>query len=1164
MAIKFTDDQRTAIDAKGTVLVSAAAGSGKTAVLTERVICKICDNKNPINADRLLIVTFTNASALEMRVRIAKRLDEVCEQNPNNKSLLKQKILLQNAKICTIDAFCIELVRKNFEHLGIKPDFKIAETSQTEILREKALNEVISEYYLTKNNDFDLLASSLGIDKSDKALNDAIFKIYDFSLCMSQPAKWLDNAVNNYDVASFNDNCFVKAFYENALIELNSCVDSVNFILREIIGTEFEAKCLEGFSNTLDTLNYMISKINSRDWDGLYNATKSFEKTEIGKFIKPKNAKLKQVISDVRNSIYNTITKLSAKMTGNSKTVEEGLTITQRAVSVLTTIVKKFSDKYFEYLVEKNIFTFSIIEQLALKLLCEEVEGALVPSKLSKDICQEFDEVLVDEYQDNNNLQDALFYALSDSGKNLFMVGDVKQSIYGFRNANPHNFLRHKDSYHLYDGVSSPSKVILKSNFRSRKGICDFVNAFCGTVMQNDTCSMEYTEEEKLVCGADYSENNCLDVDISITDINDTTYKREEADAETVAQYIENLLNAEAFLKSENGLRKAEFKDFAILLRSPKNRAEVYSKALNARNIPVSYETGEFYETAEIITVMSLLRVLNNPIADISLTSVMLSVVFGFTADKIAELKIKYNQKNMYANVCAAANNGDVHCSMLLNKISELRTSAMTLPVSKLLDELYKSTHIKEIMSAFADGSQRNANLIKLLSLAAKYDSSGSIGISGFINEFDRMAACDTKQSSNIQTDVNAVKILSIHGSKGLQFPICILADCGAQFNLTDINNSLIVNGDFGIGLKYIEPNNNVRKTTIARESISFIERKKMIAEEIRLFYVALTRAEERLMLSISSKKIIDDIISAAVSLGSEIEITKRIPAASITAANGYSKWILMTALMQNSGKHLCDFAGVENICNNNDCKFKTIVVKSNDNSDIGIQPEKPIEFNKNKIDTKLLDELKNRFEYKYPFENEVNMPSKLAVTELVKGDKSTFSFTLKPQFMSKSGLTPAQRGTAAHKFFQYANYSAAESDLDAEINRLLEWEFISEKEAESIDKNNIKSFFVSDIYKRIKNSLTLLREYKFMVEYPYNDSKTIVQGIADCIFEEDDGLVILDFKTDNVSDVNELCERYEEQLRIYKYAITQIFEKPVKECVLYSLQQGKYISINS
>ncbi len=1160
MAVKFTDDQINAINAKGTVLVSAAAGSGKTAVLTERVVSMLTNQNKKISADRLLIVTFTNASALEMRVRISKRLDEICDEHPKNQYLLKQKILLKNAKICTIDAFCIELVRTYFAVLGISPDFAIAENSQTETIMEEALSLVLQPRFLKKSDEFNSLCLLFGVDKSDKGFYETVYKIHDYAMCMPQPDVWLEKAAEGYNCDSIKNCVFVPIILDYIRENLLSCKESIEVLLRELVGSDIESAYSDGLNLGLEDINRLIMATDSLDWDTLYNGLCEF-KIPIKIVKKTSDPSFKEVVKSERDGIVKRITSLAKHMLGTSEDVLKSLSHASVTVDELICIVKEFKSAYFELLCKNNCLTFAHVEQLALKLLCKESDGNLVPSDLSKEICKSFDEVLVDEYQDNNNLQDALFFALSDGGNKLFMVGDVKQSIYGFRNANPDNFIKYKEEYPVFDGKTAPSKVILKQNFRSRKGVCDFVNALCNTVMSKSTCGMDYLDEDILDAKAEYENSEDFDVSFLINESSKSDLKREQIDAEQIADKILEILNKPPFLKGKDGLRCADYRDFAILLRSPSSRAYIYVDALKKRGIPVAFNTDEFFNSPEVLTAVSMLRVIDNPTREIPLLSVLLSVMFGFTPDDLAEIRIKYGHKNLYSLVCTAANNGDERCRYFVDILSKLRTKAVTLPVSRLLNEIYNATLLPEIMSARADCRQSRANLLRLSSIASKFDQTDSGGIFGFLNEFDRMAGSKKSSGQASLTDTNAVKILSFHGSKGLQFPICFVADCGGLFNKTDVTGQIILNDKYGIGLKFIDEN-DVKASSLAREAMSILQQKKLISEEIRLLYVALTRAEEKLIISITLSDVAKKVVSSSFKLGFMGVNLGKAPSTSVISADGYYEWLLMTALLQSSGDDIGIRFGLTPLGFGGKSEFDVEFcerVDVHDECNETIDEVTP----KNNVDTDEIERLTKEINEKFKTTNsELSLvPSKMAVTSLVHGNSKKFNFTAKPQFMSKSGLTPAQRGTAAHKFMQFADFSKAEKDIKSEIERLYEWEFLSFEESEVLDVVKLSKFFESSVYNRIKNAQSYKREYKFMVEYPYLENSTIVQGIADCVFFEDDGVVILDFKTDRVDD-NTLSQMYAAQLEVYKYAIEKITSKRVKECILYSLHLSEEVKI--
>ena len=1158
MAIKFTDDQRKAIDAKGTVLVAAAAGSGKTAVLTERVVQRICDPKDPASIDRMLIVTFTNASALEMRVRIGKKIDEYIHEHPSNTNAYKQKLLLRSAKICTIDSFCGDLVRHHFGQLGINPDFSVATDAQTSALKERALKEVLAKRFLEPDDDFNTLCETFKIYNGDRDLREAVLSVYNFSLCMSRPEHWMRSSVDYYFVDKINNSPFSEVIYKKSRMKLLTARDNAEMILRECVGTEFESAWYQGFSDTVEHINTTLKAVEDKDWDRLYDLANQFEKTSVETVRKPKDEALRETMKRIRDKIYKDIRSICDDQCGPEAFVLDELRITGRQVKSLVDIVIDFSKKYLELLLSKNILTFALIEQFALKLLCTDTPDGLVPSELSKEVCKLYDEVLVDEYQDNNDLQDALFNAVSDNGSHLFMVGDVKQSIYGFRNANPDNFLKHKNDYKDYDGVTSPSKVILNANFRSRSGVCDFVNGIFKTLMQNDTCGMEYGDDEVLKPDAEYLDNTAPKAELNIVR-NLNGINREIADAEAVADYIAGVLKEEPFLRNgKTELRRAEYKDFAILLRYPRNRVKYYIEALKKRGIPAAFDSGEFFTSTEVMTAMSVLRAVNNPLLDIPLLAAMTSVAFGFTFDEVAKIKASCKGVNLYARIVKAADNGDSKCHAMLETLSVLRKKAVTMSVGAFVNEVYRVTYIKEILSSYNDGIQKNANLSSLVSMANDYDSFSNGGLAGFIDYFDRSAAERSSGSKTVGGDVNAVKIMSFHGSKGLQFPICIVAGCGNGFNLEDLKKPIITNGTYGIGMSFVS--DGVKHSTVARNVLKEAHLLKIISEEIRLLYVAMTRAEERLMLSLSLDDLNKEINDAITLLGLSAFDTNKIPAQAVLSAIGYKTMVLCSALMQADGVKLTEAVGLPALGFGGEGSFKLTV------SDASVFDEGAVDeldkFKVNDIDPNVQNMLSERFDYVYPDSALCKIPSKIAVTELVHGDSEQYAFKARPRFMSKAGLTPAERGTALHKFMQYASFDNAEKDVEAEVQRLYEYEFISEEEADSIDRDLLKRFFKSKLYARIKSADKVWREYKFMVSYPYNGQKTIIQGIADCMFQENGKIVIVDFKTDNVNDMSVLIDRYSQQLQIYKEAISEIFDLPVGECLIYSVKLGADVNV--
>lgn len=1156
--IEYTNDQKNAMKASGTVLVSAAAGSGKTAILTERVARKICDKNSKISADRLLIVTFTNDAAFELRSRITQNIDERCKQEPNNRYILEQKILLQNAKICTIDSFCIALVRRYFSVLGISPDFMIADNATSENITEKALEIVLNKHYLAPEPDFNKLCNLFAAERSDFQLKSAIKDIYFSSECMSQPQKWFNQIEKSYNFSELEESSYAQEVLKHIKNDLLALLDIYKLLSNEMRDSASD-KAVATLSDNIEKIKNMCSLADSCSWNALLNAA-----AQIPTFSKTfsKDKAIKDIIDFVNSKVKSVFGSINKRMVGEADFVFNQLKESKDICLMLVTLVKEFGAAYFEELLSKNCLTFGTVEQLALKLLCDEKDGVLVPSELSKEISSEFDEVLVDEYQDNNDLQDSLFFALSDSGKHLFFVGDVKQSIYGFRNASPENFIRYKESFEEYSEGSEKSKVLLKSNFRSKDSVCDFVNAFCTVVMQKETCSMNYTDEDILIPKAEYPETSAPSVELLLNDFSSVNKKAIEVDAKAVADYIERTMSEGNIIReSKTVLRAPRYSDFTILLRSPGNKADYYINALKEKGIPAVFNSEKFTETAEILTITEMLRTISNPLSDISLLSCLTSVVFGFTADEIVEIRHKNKNVSLYSNVVLAAENGNARCKEFLDLLNYLRTISVTMSISRLINEIYKKTSLIELFSALPDGALRKQNLRRFIVLAESYETRDSASLKGFIREIEKLNDKDFGNAES--TSADCVKILSFHKSKGLQFPICIVANLSGQFNTMDFKNNYAFNQELGLGLKHIIEESSQKTETVAFNAIISREKQKLIAEEIRLLYVAMTRAEDRLVLSLSSNSLKKDITNATVELGSLGLETGVAPVSSVISASSYAKWVLMTALLKDKSGAIANYADFSPFAIFGIDGFKVSIqdpsVFENENFSIeNAEKEKLV------LDTTVdFSKVKEKFDYQYPNINETVVPSKVSVTELIKGDDNSFYFSEKPEFISKAGLTPAERGTAAHKFMQFADYNAAKNDLEAELLRLKEWEFLSEAEADAIETDKLKKFFNSSVFARIAAADKVYREYKFMIEYPYMESKTIAQGIADCVFIENGKLVILDFKTDNVKSADELVARYSEQLKIYSYALSRIFDMPVKESILFSLKLGEEVRVS-
>lgn len=1173
MAFNPTPEQRTAIEGKGTILVSAAAGSGKTAVLVERVINHLTNSQKPIDADRLLIVTFTNAAAAEMRARIEKRLNEEINKNPGNPKLLRQQLLMSKAVISTIDSFCIELVRDNFQHLSIQPDFKIADPSAMEPLKEKAITEVFENHYNQNDPGFFALLDAVGSDYGDNVLKDFVLKIYDSSRAMPFPEKWFEKIEGMYkNISDLNETYWAEILFDYAKHMVKTAADDARNVLNKMSRNEkiFNAYGA-AFCAIIDQLNMLYEKLENKDWDGAYDFIESFDIPAFKPLRNFDDERLKSSASMVKNSIKEMVKKDLKKLflTG-SQTQLERLTELSPHISKLMELVREFAEQLKTECRSRNVLSFDAVEHLALKLLVEDQDGEIKPTEIAREIAQRYDEVLVDEYQDTNNLQDTLFYALSDNGSKLFLVGDVKQSIYGFRYANPENFMIRKQAYPPYDGKTSPSKILLKNNFRSRGEVCEFINFFFSIFMSRNSGGVDYTHEEMLIPLAQYPESPQPSVELYLLQKGEED-SAELQEARFIADYIQNAVESGMLLqdkKDPEKLRRAEYGDFTILLRTIKGKAAVYFNELRSRGIPVSSSVGGFLDSAEIITMASLLKAIDRPSDDVAVLSVLMSPIFSFTDTEIAEIRVNNTDCNIISSITQAAQNGNAKCAEFLEKLRSFRTLANTLPVGQLIKRLYDITGYAEIVLAAEDGERRRANLLQLISYATEFENSGYKGLSAFIGFLDRLKDSDGLKSAEAVKSQNTVRIMSIHASKGLEFPVCIIANCGMKFNTRDSISQLVLDEFAGIGFKYIDEENGVRKNVISRAIIALLANNRMVSEEMRLLYVAMTRAKEKLVLITTESKPEEKLSN----LGLKLERSwadNRLSETFIMSANSYADWILSAALIHPSCSDFRALAGADIIPAETRGLFKAQIINelpecTETRAEIPQMPQ---------VDDQFYQQIKQRLSYTYPYDALNKIAAKSSVSKLVhESDSKQYDFNSRPAFMLKSGLTPAERGTANHKFMQFADYNKAAQDIQAEVERLYEWEYISFEEAQAIDVKSIERFFKSELFKRIKSSNNVKRELRFLTEIPVGEIEpgipdnikneyVVVQGVVDCVFDEDGQLVIVDFKTDRLSE-KELIAEYSKQLEIYAKSLSKNYKKLVKECYLYSFYLNRAIPV--
>lgn len=1167
----WTKDQQNAIDARGgTILVSAAAGSGKTAVLVERVTQRIIDRENPCDVDKILMVTFTRAAAAEMRERISTSLTSILEQDPTNSHIRRQLMLLPQSKICTIDSFCNDLVRENFHRLGISPDYKILDNSEQEVLQSEAVSEVLEELYGEGSPAFDELLDLFMKGRSDEQLGNAICQIYKFTGAYPFPEEWLNNARSLYSAESGKSELWMQIILEYVR---SSCVYAERILesALSILSTAppLEEKYAPSIISGLNGISEIYDFAVSEDWDGAMNAVKAFKFTALGRVPKEYSGSYEQTsVKSRRETVSKLVKKLNDVFCATSEENKEDLEALQPVAQKLFDAVERFGVIYNEKKSERNTLEFSDIEHLALKLLIEKDKGGKIcRTDLAEEISNSYVEILLDEYQDTNEAQDSLFWAISKNENNLFMVGDVKQSIYRFRQAMPEIFLTKRKGMPLYDGKTYPACINLDRNFRSRAGVAGMVNFVFRQLMSEQLGEMEYTAQEELVPAAQYPPSPTPDVELHLV-LGDGDTDITVSEARHVAATIRRLMDEGTTVSAGGTERPLEYRDICILLRSTKDIADKYVEELSANGIPAWTETkGGFFGVTEIRVMLSLLRVIDNPIQDVPLLSVMMSPIYGFTPDETSKIRMKDRKLPLYSCVVNSALDGDERCQSFIDSIAKLRRLSATLPSDELIRRIYEETSYPAIVGVMSDSGRRRANLRLLLNYAAKYEAAGYKGLSGLIHYIDKLEQrrADLATASDLSEAADVVRVMSIHKSKGLEFPVCIIGNCSKKFNEMSRRGDMILQSGIGVGLKRRDAETMRRFTTLPHTAAKLALEREELSEELRVLYVAMTRAREKLILIVNEKK---DFPKRLEKLSAGITEELKVDPFFVRTCTSYGDWLLTAALRHPDAKILRDEAGMEDVkLLESDFKLRIEQNTADENAvynDIEETESESAEF---------LNEISERLGYKYPYAELSSIVSKRAASDAPEReiDEEYFASS-RPSFMEEGGLTAAQRGTALHKFLQFSDYKSAANNPRAERDRLVSMGFLSEQEGKSLDFTRVKSFFTSDLGKQILSAENVWREYKFAKLVPASryapdiekaeNEEVLIQGIADCIFEHDGKLVIVDYKTDRVETPEELVSRYKHQMEVYCEALSECLGMAVEKTVLYSFSLGCEVEV--
>ncbi|WP_455793711.1 helicase-exonuclease AddAB subunit AddA [Clostridium butyricum] len=1248
---KWTDEQLSAIKTRNcNLLVAAAAGSGKTAVLVERIIRIITNKDNPVDIDKLLVVTFTNAAAAEMRERIAAAISKALDKEPTSKNLQKQLTLLNRANITTMHSFCLDVIKNNFHKIDLDPSFRIGDQTEGILIKDEVIETLFEEKYDQEDTEFTSLVEAFSTYKNDDNLKELIINMYNFIMSGPWPENWLKENAEAFNIETMeklNNSKWVLVLKNSIKVEIEGYIKMLEKAIEIINLTDGLEPYLETFSNELYSIKNAYNSIDC-GLDDIYSSlcSISFGRLKSIKKDKVSDENAQNTVKSIRDDIKKKISELINNTF--SVTPEEMLINIKGAyptIKKLTELVLEFGEKFSQKKKEKNILDFNDLEHLCLKILSDKDEnGNIIPSKTAIEFKNLFDEVLVDEYQDSNNVQETIIELVSrrkDEFPNVFMVGDVKQSIYRFRQAKPELFMEKYINYTLEE--SNNRKIQLYKNFRSRKEVIDGVNYIFKEIMSETVGELEYTDEEALNLGASYEnsedenvilggpiEVNIIEKSIEESDLNKEKLDEEDFENEEiegvnlegkiVAKRIKELMtttgnNVFKVLDKETGeYRPIKYKDIVILLRATKNWSESLLDELGQEGIPAYADTGSgYFESIEIRTIMSLLRVIDNPMQDVPVIAVLKSPIMGFSAEDLSIIRLKNKEKYFYENIAdiAEGNICDIseelitRCKGFLEKLEIWRNKAIYMPIDEFIWYLYMDTAYYGYVGAMPNGVLRQANLKILFQRAKQFEQTSFKGLFNFINFINKLtkSSGDMGSAKILGENEDVVRIMSIHKSKGLEFPVVFLCGTGKQFNLMDLNKNILYHDELGFGPDFVDLEKRVSIGTIAKEAIKKKMKLETLSEEVRILYVACTRAKEKLIITgtvNNIQKSIEKWVSSA-----SLDYNLILPS-EILKGKSYLDWIGMSLCQHNDGKVLREKIAVSNeISKDDNSKWDVKLWKRSDivvnNEDGKLEEEKEVKLSilEEEYDKDVYGEVDKRLSYKYPLKESTKLKSNISVSDLKKRnaefiDQNVESINIEevesknkrtiitPKFLQEEkGLTAAEKGTAVHFVMKKIDLDKVSSihEIKDQIQYLYENDFILEEEMKAVNPSKILNFFKSDLGKMMtelhKEGKKIYRELPFYTEISsvnidntlseeYENEKVRLQGIIDCFFEYNGESILLDYKTDYVSKDNEaeLQKKYIKQLDYYSDAVFKITGKKVSKRYLYSFYLEKVIEI--
>lgn len=1178
---ELTPQQRAVVENRGgTLLVSAAAGSGKTKVLVDRVVERIRLEGKNIN--EFLIITFTNAAAAELRSKIYAALGKALALEPDNRHLHRQMNLLHLAQISTVHAFCGALIRQYGYLLEVPSDYAMLEDARREELLGRILTDLLEERYTEMTPEFQLLSDTLGAGRTDQALEELVRNLFEKMLSQPNPRKWLHSlTLELEEAAEPGQTAFGAILLEDARQRLTWLIDRHTWAIAQMQGDE---KLMPKYLPAYEAQKRSLIAIRDA-LDGPWNRIAplldlDYPRLVVQKYPDPTRL---NAIKAVRADMKKQLEKLNALFSRPGEALLREQNQLAPALRVLCDLAEKLERCFSSEKRRKNLLDFSDQEHLAIRLL---LDGQGQPTDVAKEVSQRYAEIMVDEYQDSNRVQEMIYTAIvQGQDENRFLVGDVKQSIYGFRQAEPVLFLEKYQNYLPAQQASpgQPRKLILSKNFRSRPEILEAVNHTFSCIMTKEVGELDYGADESLYPGLpDYPQDHERHVGLYLLSTPKRTsgsdgedgqddLSKYQKEAAWVACKIAALLDGGIPVRDGEQTRAVQPGDVAILFRS-RSPMSIYQNALLRAGVPVAGGAGDdLFERPEVQVLLNLLRVLDNPHQDIPLLAVLCSPLYRLSNDQLGIIRAGSRQSRFYD---AMAECKEEWCVQTLDSLEHLRTKAASVSADLLVWELLENTGLLGAYSAMEQGEKRRANLLRIYDIARETAGGSYLYLYELIRTLDRLEQTGAEGNPGNQ---DGVTLTTIHKSKGLEYPVVFLCDLSRQFNFRELNNPVLLDGDLGIGAKITDPDRRIRYPGLAYQALEAKKRKQLIAEEMRILYVAMTRPKDYLFMTYTGEKLSGVLEGLLPGVGCPAE-----PWAA-RDVRCLGDWVLLSALSRIEAGELFELCGrpqCQLIGSEYPWQITTEIIET--------VPEAHYASASTLKDANTRtapspEQLVRAMTWQYPYQAAQHTPSKVTATELkgrakdqeAQEDAATprrTAILTRPEFiLEHKGLSPTEQGTAAHQFLQYANFSSltTQDGVIAELDRMVDEEYLTELQAQAVRPEEITGLFTSPLGLRMLQAKELIREFKFSlltdasaIYSGLEGEQVLLQGVVDAAILEPDGITVIDFKTDRVSaeQAKTRGESYRGQLETYRDALSRIFSRPVKQTILYFLKPGKEV----